>query len=62
MSDKPYMKRFLRKLRIAWAFLGLFDCPFFEYRIGPRRAWQIATIIQKHNQEIARIRGLANER
>lgn len=37
--------KFLRKLRIAWAYLGMRDWPDGSFRIGPKRAWQIAGII-----------------
>lgn len=45
------IRQFLWKLRVAWAFLGKFDVPFCVYRIGPRRAWQIAETIAEFRRE-----------
>jgi hypothetical protein len=47
-------RKFLSKLRIAWAFLGKFDCPEYTQRIGFKRAWQIAEMILEFQRPDAR--------
>lgn len=44
----------LRKLLIAWHFIGMRDYPDSSFRIGLRRAWCIANIITdpKHRRAL----------
>jgi hypothetical protein len=49
----------MKRLRIALAFLGMWDCPEYTQRIGLCRAWQIAGIILERNSELESLRKVA---